>query len=173
MVNENEEIWKEIEFKGYFISNFGRLKGRSGKILKTPINKNTGYHMVCIRPYKQSRKMKCLKISRLVAKAFVPNPENKPFVNHIDGNKLNNFYKNLEWCTNQENIIHAYKHGLITILKGENKPGSKMTNKQAKWIREHYIPKNKEFGTRALGRKFGVHHSTIESIIHNKSYTED
>ena len=165
-----EEIWKETEIPGYFISNLGRLKGRSGKIINTYLNKRTGYLNVCLKPNGRNGKVKCLKIHILVAKAFILNPENKPQVNHIDGNKLNNTVSNLEWCTGKENMQHAFKHNLVTIYKGEDNSQAKLTNEQVKWIREHYIPRNSVFGVRALGRKFGVAHNTILEVLKNKSY---
>lgn len=165
-----EEIWKETEISGYFISTLGRLKGRSGKIINTYLNKRTGYLGVCLKPSGRQGKAKCLKVHILVAKAFIPNPENKPQVNHIDGNKLNNNVSNLEWCTGKENIQHAVKNNLITYLKGEDNPQAKFTNEQASWIREHYIPRDKVFGARALGRKFGVPHNRISDIINDKTY---
>ena len=166
-----EEIWKETEISGYFVSNLGRIKGRSGKIMKQRINKE-GYYMLCLKPNGRNGKVKGVKIHILVAKAFIINPENKPQVNHIDGNKLNNNVSNLEWCTSKENMQHAFKNNLVTIYKGENNIQSKLTNKQVKWIRKNYIPRDKEFGTRGLGRKFNVAHNTIIEILKYKTYTE-
>lgn len=169
MENEIEEIWKESSIPGYFVSNLGGFRGRSGKPIKQQIHKN-GYYVYAMYPEGRKGKCKCVKIHRLVAEAFVPNPENKPFVNHIDGNKLNNNITNLEWCTNQENVIHAYKMGLCKIKRGEDNHWSKLTNEQAEWIRKHYIPRDKQFGSRALGRKFNISHQQILDIVNNKSY---
>jgi len=68
-----------------------------------------GYYYVCLS---KNGKVRKFKVNRLVAQAFIPNPDNKPFVNHIDGDKLNNNVNNLEWCTQSENMLHAYKYGL-------------------------------------------------------------
>jgi hypothetical protein len=99
----------------YAISNKGNLMNvKNGKKLKTVIN-NNGYLEVQLST-KGVRKN--YRIHRLVAMMFLENSEDKPYVNHIDGDKLNNKTSNLEWCTAQENDIHARK----TKLKIQNKP---------------------------------------------------
>lgn len=112
------EIWKDISgYEGkYKISNYGRLKSLIGNrgqyrelILKNRPN-NNGYikcELWC------KGKVKNTFNHRLVAGAFIPNPEGKPFVNHKDSNPSNNHVSNLEWCTQSENIQHGYKHGNI------------------------------------------------------------
>lgn len=119
---EQEEIWKPIEgYEGrYEISNLGRVKSfyREETILK-PTTSFNGYYRLSIRINKTR---KTIKVHRLVAKAFIPNPNNYPQVNHIDGNKKNNNLNNLEWCNSKMNIRHAYEIGLkkrkvILILK--------------------------------------------------------
>ena len=82
----------------------------SFRCLKTRITRH-GYEQVSLR---LNNKNKLVYIHRLVAETFIPNPENKPQVNHIDGNKQNNHVSNLEWCTSRENQLHAYKMGLKT-----------------------------------------------------------
>ena len=75
--------------------------------INTYLNKRTGYLSVCLKPNGRQGKVKCLKVHILVAKAFIPNPENKSCVNHIDANKENNVYTNLEWCTYSYNIKYG------------------------------------------------------------------
>lgn len=105
------EIWKEIKETNnqYSISNYGNIRNNNTMhVLKASINRK-GY--VDIQLYFQGNKKK-FRIHRLVAEYFIPKIENKPQVNHIDGNKLNNRVDNLEWCNNYENAHHAIEHGL-------------------------------------------------------------
>lgn len=111
-----KEIFKPIdEFNGrYLISNLGRVKSLNyiypGNIgyLK-PIQHHGGYQVVHLS---KDGKIYNRMIHTLVAKAFIPNPENKPIVNHIDGNKANNHVSNLEWVTYKENTAHAIRIGI-------------------------------------------------------------
>lgn len=103
----NKEIWKDVVgYEGlYQVSNLGRIKRKDHILYKTLRN----YYGVKLC----KNNIKCFKyIHRIVAQAFIPNPENKSQVNHIDGNKLNNCVDNLEWVTRSENTKHAYKIGL-------------------------------------------------------------
>lgn len=108
-----KEQWKEIKgFPKYQISTLGNIKSltkkKKGGLLVPQINQKGYYSVLLYKDGKPNSK----KIHRLVAETFIPNVENKEQVNHIDGNKLNNNINNLEWCTNSENQIHAYKNKL-------------------------------------------------------------
>lgn len=112
------ETWKDIkDYEGlYQVSDYGRVKSlpRQGtqtkeeRILK-PEKTKKGYLQVHLC---KNGKVKVFRVNRLVAIAFVPNPENKPEVNHKDTNKENNHASNLEWNTRSENQLHAYKTGI-------------------------------------------------------------
>lgn len=137
-----EEIWKDIEGYEdlYQVSNMGRIKslerykenhGKLQKVeekIKTMNIKNSGYQFVQL--YKNN-KYKNLMVHRLVAQAFIPNVDNKPQINHIDGNKLNNNVTNLEWCTNSENGKHAWDTGLKQCTE-RLKEATRKTNKEYK-----------------------------------------
>ena len=105
------EIWKDIEgYKGlYQVSNKGRVKrllGTSERILR-PVIKSSGYLKVVLC---KNGRVKQFQLHRLVANAFIPNLDNKPQVNHLDENKLNNCVYNLEWATAKENINHGTRN---------------------------------------------------------------
>lgn len=107
------EEWRGVpNYEGlYEISDLGNVKSLySNKILKPSVDK---YGYVRFSATKD-KKQKTLRIHRLVAELFVPNPLNLPQVNHIDGNKLNCTKSNLEWSTDSDNKLHAYAHGLMT-----------------------------------------------------------
>lgn len=104
-----QEDWKTIKgYEKYKISNLGEIKNsKTGRILKK--DKSRNYYEVVLS---EKGKIKKYSVHRLVAEYFIPNPENKPQVNHKDGNKLNNKVDNLEWVTCSENILHSYANGL-------------------------------------------------------------
>ena len=108
------EIWKPVVgYLGFYeISNLGRVKslkdnlGRDRELILKPQKRKDGYFTIEL---KRSTKF----LHRIVAEAFIPNPENKPQVNHKDSNRENNQTGNLEWVTASENILHGYKYGNI------------------------------------------------------------
>ena len=114
-----KEKWKTLYINNlktnYKYSNYGRLKNKnSNKILK-PMISNKGY--IRYRIYFMNKKIN-INIHRIVCEGFNSKPlTNKLQVNHKDGNKQNNYYKNLEWCSQSENINHAHKHGLYDETK--------------------------------------------------------
>lgn len=113
------EIWKDIPgYEKYQISNLGNFKKGKQK-LKTHKNKRNGYIYIAV----YNGKYKLFRVHKLVAQLFIANPENKPFVNHIDGNKENNKIENLEWCTQKENVKHA-----IEVLKVDYSKGIEKTH---------------------------------------------
>jgi len=170
-----KEIWKDIKgYEGqYQISNLGRVKSlariqkiglRNIKIkpLKEIILKQSkstsGYYQVCL--CKNSVK-KTHAIHKLVAKHFILNENNKKQVNHIDGNKTNNFYKNLEWCSYHENLRHAIKNGLRAV--NEKNGRAKLKNIEVLQIRQLY--KTGKYTHAQLGEMYGIASSTTQQVI--------
>lgn len=102
-------------------------------------------------------------IHRLVAEKYIPNPENKPQVNHKDGNKLNNCVDNLEWVTNQENRNHAVDNDLQ--VTGEKCSWAKLTEENVKEIRA-----NPGYENEYWARKFKVSRSTISDVVNYRTW---
>lgn len=112
----------------YLVNEYGDVYSKySKKIISKRLDKY-GY-LKCNLYFKG--KYKTPTIHRLVALAFIPNPDNKPQVNHIDGDKLNNHVSNLEWVTNRENINHGYENGLLVGKAGEENSASTITEEEA------------------------------------------
>lgn len=179
----NKEVWKDIEgYEGlYQISNLGRVKslpkirGRTlvEERILSPVLGNRGYKMIML--YKNNGN-KRFSIHRLIAKAFIPNISNKPYINHKDGNKLNNSIENLEWCTCRENIIHALNMGLMNYViapKGAKAKNAALKQEDVNYIRNTFIPRDKNFGVNALAKKFNVHRRTISNVIHKNTYKDE
>ena len=137
----NSTQWKDVDgWPNYMVSNTGiiyqkvRTLRRMPGVLKPQLSGQSGYHQVqLVDGYNR----KFFYVHQLVAKAFIPNPECKPKVNHLDGNKANNHYSNLEWCTQSENMYHALENGL-------HPHSDKYVNKRSiaiQMIKEGYRPK--------------------------------
>lgn len=110
-----KEIWRDVKgYEGqYQVSTWGNVRNTQGKnIFQEPNHK--GYPRVKL--FKDGKK-KNKRVNRLVAEAFIPNPDNLPQVNHRDGNKKNNSFSNLEWVTQEDNLKHAtnMQHGEINV----------------------------------------------------------
>ena len=135
IMENQEEVWKDIVgYEGHYkVSNCGNVMSfkhkPNGKLSK--FNTYSHYFMVSIS---LSGKEKLKTVHRLVAEAFIPNPLNKPCVNHIDGNKLNNNLSNLEWCTYRENELHSY----AVLGKKPNKTGLGKTREKSPSAKKIY-----------------------------------
>jgi hypothetical protein len=178
--------WKDIiGYEGlYQVSNFGNVKSldrvvnkpngvsyiRKGKICKQS-KSNLGYMIIgfTVNNIKVNK-----YVHRLVAEAFILNPDNKPQVNHIDCDKENNHANNLEWCTNSENHIHAAKNGLNKLhlhrvaYSGEKNGRALLSEEQVLEIKQKYIPY--KYSAKKLSKEYKVSESCITHILNNTSW---
>lgn len=165
------EKWKDIEgFEGYYqVSTYGRVKSlsrtsiRRGRtypqkesILKMQINQ---YPSVMLQKEGNKRRV---NIHRLVAHAFIPNPQNKPMVNHINGIKTDCHVDNLEWVTQRENEDHSIKYGLKYIPSN-----TKLSIGDVKQIRAAV---SKGARQKDIAQKFSLHPTTISKIVSGASW---
>lgn len=180
-----QEIWKDVcGYAGvYQVSNFGNvrsldryIKGHKSEFLKKgstmkQTKRTKGYMFVSFSHEK--RKLTC-SVHRLVATAFIDNLEDKPQVNHIDCNKSNNSVLNLEWCTNSENQIHAFKNGLnyhnenhrkANIIKGFSK--RKLSDEQ---VCEIKAMRSRGHTYREISETFSISGKMAEQIIKGVKY---
>ena len=173
-----KERWKIIEeFPKYLISNKGRIKTINTLEDKKVFTKEDGYVATGLT---KNKKEHYKYVHRLVAEAFVSNPNNKGQVNHKNGIKNDNSVENLEWVTPSENIRHAIETGLLKYKKkentikeskyslGEEVNGSKLTPEEVIEIR--VLWELREFKQVELAEKFGVDNSTINDIIKRKQW---
>ena len=172
-------------FPKYIISEDGTTiigTGRIKKIISQNINKS-GYLQLSL--YTDTER-KCVRTHRLVAEAYIPNPDNLPVVNHIDGNKLNNHYTNLEWCTVEYNNQHAYKTGLMenakamSSIRGKSKSkdtfskmgkqNRKLSDADVKTIRHLADTRQKTY--KELASIYGYDTSSIGKIVRRQRYSD-
>lgn len=160
-----KEIWKKIkEYEGYLISNYGivvSLKFGKEKILKPfKSNHKNAYYQIA---FSIKGKVKKEALHRLLAKEFIDNPFNKKEVNHKNGNKLDNRLKNIEWCTHQENTIHARVSGLTPEVTYK-----KISIEQVEEIRLKY--KEGNFIQSELAKQYGISVSNISAIVNKRTW---
>ena len=173
-----QETWRKLiypnipeELNRFEISSNGQLRNVETQHIYKPSLLNTGYF--CVKTTLGCRGSSInIIIHKAVAYTFLKNSKNLTEINHIDGNKQNNFVNNLEWCTSHHNQQHKVDIGLWDRNKvsGENNHNAKLTWDEIQYIRDHYVPYSREFGIRSLARKFGVHRSWITDIIQNKAW---
>ena len=141
----------------------GRARFMPGKILK-PTPTRSGYLLIGL--YKNA-KCKKFTIHRLVAEAFVDNPQKKPEINHQDGNKLNNAFDNLIPCTRSENCKHASDTGLLPMA-GQFNVSAKLQPHQIIEIRELFLS---GWSQKKIAAQYNVTHANIHCIVRRKSWT--
>jgi hypothetical protein len=160
------EEWKDIQgYEGkYQISSFGRVRNIQKGNFLNPSPNYKGYLRVNLW---KNGGYKTKVVHRLVCKAFLDNPDNKPQVNHIDGDKTNNKLQNLEWVTNDENKKHAVKLGLTARMPGTKNGRCKITEDTAKGI-----IRDLKSGMRNIDivNKYKVTKDTVSNIKRKKAW---
>lgn len=158
------EIWKVVpDYEDYHVSNFGRvksLKWGKQKILKPTITKQ-GYLRVILS---KDNKVKTFKVYRLVAEAFIPNPDKKPEVDHVYGMKFDNSVWNLRWATSAENVKYAYETGVKK--SGEEHFRAKFTSEQVEYIREN----PEDLTLEQLAERLGSSPTAVSYVQLGKTY---
>lgn len=158
---------KRFRDTNYFISEDGKVFRQTKtklKEVKIKLSKD-GYLIVGLS---KNNERKFYRVHRLVSECYIPNPNNLPQVNHINGIKTDNKVDNLEWVTPEQNMQHSYMNRLSPV--GEKHWKSKLTNEQADWIRKNYTYKHPDFNSVKLGKQFGVGHAQILKIVKNKNW---
>jgi hypothetical protein len=147
------EIWKEIEgYLGCEISNQGRVK-QDGKL--RPLYKNKDGYMVVNIGKRDKRKQ--FRVNRLVATAFISNPENKPQVNHKNSVRCDDRVENLEWSTSKENIQHSLK-------EGNRKPFTYGIS-QGMLNMVKYMKKELSMSDRSIGKSLNIDHRKVSKLL--------
>ncbi len=158
--------WQPIETHAgeYEVSDTGEVRHTSGRLLKQWLN-DQGYALVRL-----SSPRVVARVHRLVAQAFIHNPNGLPFVNHIDFNRAHNFARNLEWCTQWHNLKHSQKAGRMQrdFWTGKRSPSAALTDETAQAVRDAYAAGGKSWAT--IGQEFGVSKRTVGRIISGESY---
>ena len=173
------EEWKVIEeFPNYEVSNLGRVRSiihadsmgrtKGGNILKQAFDGKRNYLHVNL--YKDGSKTHSTNVHRLVALAFIPNPNNLNEINHIDENKLNNRADNLEWCSHKYNNNYGSKYA---STRGTKNPMSKIDDSVVTFILNNHKSRGGEMRNIDLARKFNLSPTHVCAIAHGRRWGYD
>ena len=181
------EVWKPVlGWEGlYSVSNMGRVRREvrevvhsnqatsfrmryPAKVLKAHCD-SRGYPQVALNGKRFKKKRRVARVHRLVAEAFLPNPEDKPQVNHMNSDVLDARVDNLEWCTASENQLHAYHHGGKTPMIGGGNGNSKYDEDLIKKI--YLSAKSREESQEKIGQRYGVPQITVSNILTKKTWS--
>jgi hypothetical protein len=161
-----EERWLPVVgWEGrYEVSDAGNLRDCRGRAVGQFSN-DQGYKLARL-----SKPRALVRVHRLVALAFVPNPENKPTVNHIDCDRAHNTAPNLEWCTQQENLAHSERLGRMrrNYWAGKRSPNASLSEADEQRVRETYA--SGRWSLEALGRNFGMSKRAIGRLVSGQTY---
>lgn len=158
------ETWKHIDgYDRYEVSDCGRVRTKEGRFMSFMVH-HKGYFKVELS---KNGEGKGHFVHRLVAKAFIDNPENKPQVNHKDTDKQNNRIGNLEWATQLENVDHAFANRLMSVFK-QSKNVKILTDEQIHIIRDAKF--NRNFTRKDLCKSIGVSIHVVKDIRSKRSW---
>ena len=173
------EIWKDVvSYEGFYeVSNLGRIRNKRTKNLLTSYINEHGYCVIGLYNRKSSKTVH-YRVHRLVAYAFIGNPDKKRTVNHADGNKQNNCVENLEWATHKENLEHARRMGLIVCTEKQRNAAKRniwrnklLSNNNRKKVFSIDADGNKTFfeSIREAAKSVGVNPSAIVNCLKGKT----
>lgn len=174
-----QEVWKPVQgYEGiYEVSNLGRVRSldrftrnRWGTLrpvagaMKVPQVKREGY---CYLNLYSERKARPMYVHRLVALAFLPNPDDLPQVNHKDGDKANNAVTNLEWCSKSDNCQHAIDEGLYEQARGESSGSAKVTESDVIEMRRLWASGMLQ---KDIAARFGIGRKAVTKIVNRQRW---
>lgn len=182
-----QEFWVDVlGYEGlYQVSSFGRVKSlerfpvgkdfvkrRVNQLILKPTLFNNGYFAVSLRRDDKTTKF---SVHRLVALSFIPNPENKPQVNHKNGIKSDNGIDNLEWATSSENINHALKNGLIRDQSGDERPWWRGEKNPVSVLNDNLVHNIRGMYSNGvkmteIAKVHNLNYSTVRSVCYKQSW---